>query len=174
MLFHIVSDKTGALVKQVLQLEWGLLTQLPKEKKHRRHPPWASGTPSGGGGLPAGPGWRCSSEVLVIDSTLGSQACPPPPRTRASKSEFAASSPWVSHQRSSFHEGQTAEMGAAQGEVGRVVEAGTQSRSHALIAYSLHRSRSSGSIYETRRVKCHPEKTDKATPPAYEIWHRGN
>lgn len=39
MLFHIVSDKTGALVKQVLQLEWGLLTQLPKEKKHRRHLP---------------------------------------------------------------------------------------------------------------------------------------
>ena len=125
MLFHIVSDKTGALVKQVLQLEWGLLTQLPKEKKHRRHPPWASSTPSGGGGLPAGRGQRCGAEVLVIESRLGSQACCPPCTTRAPKPEFAASSPWVSHQHSSFHEGPTAEMGAARARWG-----GSRRRGH--------------------------------------------
>lgn len=38
MLLHIVSDKTGALVKQVLQLEWEILTQLPREKTDRQLP----------------------------------------------------------------------------------------------------------------------------------------
>lgn len=62
MLFHIVSDKARALVKQVFQLEEDILTRLPKEKTHTQSPasklpePPAAGP--GEGVFPTGPGGR--------------------------------------------------------------------------------------------------------------------
>lgn len=69
MLFHIVSDKTGALVKQVLQLEEDILTQSPQEKTHRQSPTEkVPEDPAAARPLPAWPGTGAARKALADKS----------------------------------------------------------------------------------------------------------